>query len=318
MADEKPYDSAFKTLAERNSELLVPLVNEVFGTAYPEDTKVVMLRDEHHVREGEDKDERILDTDALFDIGGKPYHIECQSTPDGIIAVRMVEYDFHIAIDGARRMPDGVWELRMPQAAVLYLRHNRRTPEAERVRLVLPDGSCAEYRVPIVKVQEYSLEELFSRKLLIMVPFYIFRYEKQFAEMEKEPELRQKLLAELREIESRLEHMRSGRLGYAAENVSELVGYVGRKLMYGYEQTGREVADIMGGTLIETRAYKAYLEGQADGEARGEAKGEAKGETKTITKNIQSIMRKLGISAEKAMDILEIPKADHPKYLAML
>ena len=46
--------------------------------------------------------------------------------------------------------------------------------------------------------------------------------------------------------------------------------------------------------------------------------GKAKGETKTIAKNIQSIMRKLGISAEKAMDILEIPKADHPKYLAML
>lgn len=308
--DDKPYDSSFKTIAERNRELLVPMVNEFFGRHYPKGTKVVLLRDEHHVCKGKKDEWSVLDTDALFRIGEMLYHIECQSTPDGIIAIRMVEYGFHIAIDGAKRMLDGAWELRMPLAAVLYLRHNSRTPEAERVRLVLPDGSVAEYKVPIIKVQKYSLEELFRKKLLIMLPFYLFRYEKEFAEMEQNPKRQQKMLADVREMESRLEAMRSGEFGYAAENVSELVDYVSRHLLEGYEQTSQEVSSVMGGKLIETKAYKAYLEGEADGEARGE--------TKTVVKNIQSIRSKLGISAEKAMDILEIPKADYPKYLALL
>ena len=211
MADEKPYDSAFKTIAERNRELLVPMVNEFFGRHYPEGTKVELLRDEHHVRKGKQAGWPVLDTDALFRIGEMLYHIECQSTPDGIIAIRMVEYGFHIAIDGARRSQDGAWELRMPLAAVLYLRYNSRTPEAERARL---------------------------------------------------------------------EAMRPGKLGYAAEHVAEFVDYVSRHLLEGYEQTSQEVSSVMGGKLIETKAYKAYLEGQADGEAKGEARGEARGEAK--------------------------------------
>ena len=318
MADEKPYDSAFKTIAERNRELLVPMVNEFFGRHYPEGTKVELLRDEHHVRKGKQAGWPVLDTDALFRIGEMLYHIECQSTPDGIIAIRMVEYGFHIAIDGARRMPDGAWELRMPLAAVLYLRHNSRTPEAERVRLVLPDGGVAEYRVPIIKVQKYSLEELFRKKLLIMLPFYLFRYEKEFAEMEREPERRQKLLADVRVMEARLEAMRPGKLGYAAEHVAEFVDYVSRHLLEGYEQTSQEVSSVMGGKLIETKAYKAYLEGQADGEAKGEARGEARGEAKGLASAVRALMKNTQKSAQEAMDMLSVPAEKREAVAALL
>lgn len=42
--DRSPiYDSVFKTMAEKMPELLVPLVNEAFGTAYPEDAPVTRL-----------------------------------------------------------------------------------------------------------------------------------------------------------------------------------------------------------------------------------------------------------------------------------
>ena len=48
----------------------------------------------------------------------------------------------------------------------------------------LPDGRMTirlfEYDAPIMKVQEYSLEDIFSKGLLLLIPFYIFSHEKNF------------------------------------------------------------------------------------------------------------------------------------------
>ena len=72
--DRSPiYDSVFKTMAEKMPELLVPLVNEAFGTAYPEDAPVTRLGEEHA-----GKRKRIVD--AAFRIEGRTFHIECQSS----------------------------------------------------------------------------------------------------------------------------------------------------------------------------------------------------------------------------------------------
>ena len=173
-----------------------------------------------------------------------------------------------------------------------------------------------------IKVQKYSLEELFRKKLLIMLPFYLFRYEKEFAEMEREPERRQKLLADVRVMEARLEAMRPGKLGYAAEHVAEFVDYVSRHLLEGYEQTSQEVSSVMGGKLIETKAYKAYLEGQADGEAkgeaRGEARGEAKGEAKGLASAVRALMKNTQKSAQEAMDMLSVPAEKREAVAALL
>ena len=71
---------------------------EVFHTSYPEDVKIVHLRNEHQLEEGE------LITDARLLIGDKVYHIECQSTDDATMAIRMFEYDLAIALESRRRV----------------------------------------------------------------------------------------------------------------------------------------------------------------------------------------------------------------------
>ena len=55
-------------------ELVVPLINEVFGTNYPADIAVEQQRNEHQTKNGE----KI--TDSRLKIADKIYHIECQST----------------------------------------------------------------------------------------------------------------------------------------------------------------------------------------------------------------------------------------------
>ena len=59
-------------------ELIVPVLNEIFGTNYPLDV-------------------------PLEQLGKKGYHFECQSTGDSKMVIRMVEYDFAISIENVKK-----------------------------------------------------------------------------------------------------------------------------------------------------------------------------------------------------------------------
>lgn len=83
-----------------------------------------------------DKEKRI--TDSSFAIAGiesndsKQYHLECQSTTDGSMLIRMYEYDSQIAlIEGV--LEGEVLNVHFPQSAILYLRHNSNTPDIMKI-----------------------------------------------------------------------------------------------------------------------------------------------------------------------------------------
>ena len=90
------FDDVFRTMIEKMPYLAVPLINEVFHTSYPENVPIVQLRNEHQQENGE------IITDSCLKIAGKLYHIECQSVDDTTMAIRMIEYDFSIAIENAQ------------------------------------------------------------------------------------------------------------------------------------------------------------------------------------------------------------------------
>lgn len=86
------FDDVYRTMVQKMPELMIPLINEVFHTDYPEDIEKAQLRNEHL------EIQRKLITDSILNISGKTYHIECQSTPDGQMALRMFEYGAAIAL----------------------------------------------------------------------------------------------------------------------------------------------------------------------------------------------------------------------------
>ena len=57
-----------------------------------------------------------------------------------------------------------------PQAAVLYLRTETTTPSSIRMKIVTPGGDVS-YEIPVVKVQDYGLEEIFEKRLLFLLPY---------------------------------------------------------------------------------------------------------------------------------------------------
>lgn len=54
------------------------------------------------------------------------------------------------------------------------------------------------------------------------------------------------------------------------------------------------------------------------GEARGEARGKARGISIGKAEDIQILMHKTGLTLDAAMDMLDIPDADRPRYAEII
>ena len=185
MATNTIFDDVFRTMQEKMPEQTIPLINAVFGTQYPIDTEIIQGRNEHHTENGE------VITDSYLVIDGKRYHIECQSTEDQTMVLRMIEYDFAIGLENARKV-DGIYRIQLPHPCILYLRGENQDTLLS-MELVLFDGQIIKYQVPVIRMEWYSLNEIFEKNLVILLPFYMMRYEKMKDRIEKDTAQRERI-----------------------------------------------------------------------------------------------------------------------------
>lgn len=194
------FDDVFRTIIEKMPELVIPVINEVFATSYEYDEKITYYKNEHQSKKGK------VITDSCLGIKNRLYHIECQSNVDNTMILRMIEYDFAIALENADKK-EGYYEMEFPRSCVLYLRHNSKTPEILKMKVKIPGGESFDYEIPIVKVQRYTKDEIFQKRLLMFLPFYIMRYEKEYDLIENEPERLSKLISEYEDIRIRIDKL---------------------------------------------------------------------------------------------------------------
>ncbi len=142
-----------------------------------------------------------------------------------------------------------------PNTAVLYLRTYKKTPDKMKYVIVTPGGTV-QYDVPIMKVQTYSLDDIFEKGLLMLIPFYIFSHEKSFPEYNKNEQKLAELRAKYQEILDRLDKLeQQGVIGaFDKRTIIELSNDVIKEIAQKYENVRKGVGDIMGGALIETSA----------------------------------------------------------------
>jgi len=175
-----PYDDVYRTMLNDCSSLILPVINEMFGEHYTGDEKIIFGINEHYLnQQGGDEDKRI--TDTAFDVVGvqrKKYHLECQSTEDSTMLIRMFEYDSQIALDDGE-VRRNTLTVTFPHSGILYLRHSEDTPDDMTIRIVTIGGEVS-YKVRVFKTQTYSIDEIFGKKLLFLIPFYIFSHESRF------------------------------------------------------------------------------------------------------------------------------------------
>lgn len=257
--DRSPiYDSAFKTMAEKMPELLVPLVNEAFGTAYPEDAPVTRMGEEHA-----GKRKKIVD--AAFCIGGRTFHIECQSSWDPHMAMRMDEYDREIAHEEADARGEDRW-LVLPASCVVFLRDAKTTPDFISIEIEGFGGAVSEHRSRAIWAKQMSADEMFEKHLLILLPFWLMRYEGRFDAIVQDSALEEDLLAECRKIQGRLaeaveeDAFRAARKRLAGtagnstifwKRMTELIIEVSDHLLRDYGPLQGEVREAMGGKILK-------------------------------------------------------------------
>ena len=251
------YDGAFRTILNDCRKLIIPVINEIFSEHYTGEEEIRFFPNEHFLDQQDAADkERITDTN--FQIIGrivKKYHLECESSlPDGKITIRLFEYDAQIALDEGEVTEETLTVI-FPNTAVMYLRAYKKTPDKMKYVIVTPGGTV-QYDVPIMKVQSYSLDEIFEKRLLMLIPFYIFSHEKSFSEYNNNEQKLEELKAEYRIILERLDDLeKQGIIGaFDKRTIIELSSDVIREIARKYENVQKGIGAMMRGPLIQTEA----------------------------------------------------------------
>lgn len=266
------YDGAFRTILNDCRKLIIPIINEIFGEIYTGKEEIQFFPNEHFIDQQDEADkERITDTN--FTVYGKipkKYHVECESSlPDGKITIRLFEYDAQIALDEGE-VTEETLTVTFPNTAVLYLRTYKNTPDKMKYVIITPGGTV-QYDVPIMKVQMYSLDDIFEKGLLMLIPFYIFSHEKSFPEYNSNEQKLEELKAEYQGILERLDELeQQGVIGaFDKRTIIEISGDVIKEIAQKYENVQKGVGDMMGGALIETEARIILNQGIKQGKSQG-------------------------------------------------
>ncbi len=129
--------------------------------------------------------------------------------------------------------------------------------------VIVTPGGTVQYDVPIMKVHAYSLDDIFEKGLLMLIPFYIFSHEKGFPEYNSNERKLAELKKEYQRILEKLDELeRQGIIGaFDKRTIIELSGDVIREIAQKYENVQKGVGDLMRGVMIETSAKTILNQG---------------------------------------------------------
>ena len=262
------YDGAFRTILNDCRKLIIPVINEIFSEHYTGEEEIRFFPNEHFLDQQDAADkERITDTNfQIIGITAKKYHLECESSlPDGRITIRLFEYDAQIALDEGE-VTEETLTVTFRNTAVMYLRAYKKTPDKMKYVIITPGGTV-QYDVPIMKVQSYSLDEIFEKRLLMLIPFYIFSHEKSFSEYNNNEDKLEELKAEYQIILERLDDLeKQGIIGaFDKRTIIDLSSDVINEIARKYENVQKGIGAMMRGPLIQTEARTILNRGISQG-----------------------------------------------------
>lgn len=201
-----------------------------------------------------------VEADSVFKICTEIYHVECQSNPDSTIAVRIWEYDVFISLRNPMRNADGVYELHFPRSCVMYLRHNSDTKDSIPVHVWFNDIDSYIYRIPIIKVQNFSKDDIFSRDLFMLLPFYIMRYEKELDELDKSTEKLNELMAEYKDIVNMMSEAFSVKNDTEGQRLCTELQIIMKKVAEYFLRNQENAKNQIGGTIMGGTCWKTFEE----------------------------------------------------------
>lgn len=177
----------------------------------------------------------------------------------------------------------------------------------------MPNGEKFLYKVPVVQAQSFSKEDMFKKKLLILIPFYVLRYEKDIKDGKNE--ILGKLESEYEYIKEQLiaegNSINEPRLYYDLAVLSQkILDYVGK----GNADYKERMGNIMGGVILEMESDKIW--DRAWNNAWNKS-GQYTDSRRQIL-CVDNMVKKLNMPLEKAREIQDITVDDYQKAIKIV
>ncbi|HCT92402.1 MAG TPA: hypothetical protein DF613_13660 [Lachnospiraceae bacterium] len=118
-----------------------------------------------------------------------------------------------------------------------------------------------------MKSQQYSLDEIFKKNLLFLIPFYIFSYERRFQEYNQDKAKLELLKQEYLGIRNELEELTVQKIidEYTKCTIIDMSGKVLENIAKKYENIRKGVKAVMGGKVFEYEAKTIRDQGRREG-----------------------------------------------------
>ena len=127
------------------------------------------------------------------------------------------------------------------------LRKNDRTPEKSVVEINTPGGSV-QYEIPIVRVADYSLDQLFENRLFLLLPFYFFNHENELDEFNVDEKGAEKFGELYVDIVTRIRNLDDWELSaHSKEVITEQLEKTTKTLVGERTRIIRKIDEIMSG-----------------------------------------------------------------------
>ena len=291
-----------------STTVIIPVVNLYFNENYTGKEEIIFSKNEHYLAHSDStEDKRVTDSSFIItraDKTTKRYHIECEEQLNGSILVRIFEYDAQIALDD-HTIDGAELTVSFPHSAVMALRYAENSPDTMKINVVTPGGQTS-YTVPIIKVQQYSLDKLFEKKLLFFLPFYIFSHEKELPECNSNEAKLEQLKDLYKGIRTRLDDLqRAGEInGFMKNAICSMSNHVMALIAQKYQNVRKGVEPIMGGKIIEYEAKT--IRNAALKEGRTEERKKAIAETEERAKDM--IRDRMDLSLVEKYTHLSLPR----------
>lgn len=173
------YDRVAKRCISLSAKCTVNLINGLYGTDYPPDSKVTYNWTENT----NDELKRTL-SDTIITINDQySYNIEFQMTKDGDILFRILDYGYRHALNSKRSLNT----IQFPEPLVVYLYNHDKLPDQYTLTIQFGTQGSFQYTVPVFQYLEKPLQELDDRKLIVLLPFQLLKLRKEI-EKERTPE----------------------------------------------------------------------------------------------------------------------------------
>ena len=191
----------------------------------------------------------------------------------------------------------------LPNSAVLFLRCDDATPDRMEIEIITPGGTVG-YPIPVMKSQKYSIDEIFEKGLLFLIPFYIFSHERRFKEYNGDKGKLGELQREYKDITDRIEQLLNAGVisEYTKCTIMDMANKVLVHIARKYENVREGVKQVMGGRVLDYEAKRIKNEGREEGRAEGREEGIVEGKAAGIVETGVDF----GLSDKEILDKLQI------------